>query len=208
MVNRHVLKVLRALVSENKMQFSEWQQLVPALMMVLNHSPAPTLDGLAPVEVMTGRQPTHSLDAVYRLHERPGRRPTIEMQAAGVSFGARARKATQQLRSSIAEMHRRVRKAKGRKRKANLAAQQRRSESAAKKRGIEPHGGYSVGQYVLATRVNPTNKLMCRWLGPMRVVKVLSNWTYRVESLITGRTYDRRANMLKADAELAVNRGA
>ena len=196
-VNRHVLKVLRALVSENKMQFSEWQQLVPALMMVLNHSPAPTLDGLAPVEVMTGRQPTHSLDAVYRLHERPGRRPTIEMQAAGVSFGSRARKATQQLRSSIAEMHRRVRKAKGRKRKANLAAQQRRSESAAKKRGIEPHGGYSVGQYVLATRVNPTNKLMCRWLGPMRVVKVLSNWTYRVESLITGRTYDRHANMLK-----------
>ena len=35
----------------------------------------------------------------------------------------------------------------------------------------------------------------------MRVVRVLSHWTYRVESLVTGRRFDRHANCLKLYAD-------
>ena len=203
-VNRHVLKVLRTLISENRMQFREWPTLLPALRMVLNHSPSPALGGLAPFTVMTGRKPDHPLDAVYRIRERKGKRTRsgeIPQEAVLVDFPALAVKQTAVLQQKLVEIHKTVRTAKGKKRASNLKAQERRQKELAKKRGIVPHGGYTVGDYVLAARVNPTNKLQCRWLGPMRVVRVLSHWTYRVESLVTGRRFDRHANCLKMYAD-------
>jgi len=205
-VNRHILKVLRTLTSENRMQFKDWMTLLPAVLMVLNHSPSPTLGGLAPFTVMSGRDPEHPLDAVFRLRDRKVQRSgEIGKEAVQVSYSQKAMRATQDLQRELERIHKLVRSAKSKKRSANLRAQKKR-ESAAKRRGITPHGGYSVGDYVLAARLNPTNKLQCRWLGPMRVVRVLSDWTYCVESLTTGRRYDRHANVLKryCDSSLRV----
>ena len=59
-VNRVVLAVLRALLSEWKLSFDDWPYVLPVVMMAINMSPVRRLGNLSPIEVRTGR-PWHIL---------------------------------------------------------------------------------------------------------------------------------------------------
>jgi transposase InsO family protein len=82
--NKTILKLVRTLISENKMQLSEWAQLIPTLSMVINHTPSKVLGNLAPITVMTGRPHSHPLDTVSRLEVRKGSHHTTNLTATAV----------------------------------------------------------------------------------------------------------------------------
>ena len=186
-VNKSILRVLRLLVSENRMEMEHWPRLLHALAMVLNHSPSPRLGGEAPITVMSGITAVHPLDNVCRLTERSGTNPSPRLKGTKVDMSARARKHVKDLRALLDTMHTKVAK-KGRQLRA---ANRKRS-----KYRHRMHGGFEVGDYVLIARVLP-DKLQCRWQGPMRVVRACSDWTFEVESLTTGRRLVRHADAMR-----------
>ena len=49
-----ILRVLRALLSEWRMQEQDWPTLVPIVQSILNHAPSFRLGGRAPIEAYTG----------------------------------------------------------------------------------------------------------------------------------------------------------
>eukprot|EP00173_Palmaria_palmata_P005036 Plantae.Rhodophyta-Palmaria_palmata.ctg8107.p1 GENE.Plantae.Rhodophyta-Palmaria_palmata.ctg8107~~Plantae.Rhodophyta-Palmaria_palmata.ctg8107.p1 ORF type:complete len:120 (-),score=5.53 Plantae.Rhodophyta-Palmaria_palmata.ctg8107:635-994(-) len=86
--------------------------------------------------------------------------------------------------SEVAEMHKEV----GVK---QTAARQSKIRAHNRKTNVKPCnfiegdfviGGVRVGQH--------TSKLALRWTGPHRVVKVLSDYVFVLEHLLTGRTVD------------------
>jgi hypothetical protein len=61
---KQVLRVFRVLLSEWKMEQQRWRELVPLVQLIYNQSPAASLDGEAPVRVMTGLAAMSPLDPV------------------------------------------------------------------------------------------------------------------------------------------------
>jgi hypothetical protein len=55
-VNESILRLLRSLLSEFKMDSSRWPELLPLVQHILNHTPSRRLGGLAPITVFTGLQ--------------------------------------------------------------------------------------------------------------------------------------------------------
>jgi hypothetical protein len=68
---------------------------------------------------------------------------------------------------------------------------------------------FDVGDFVLVARQvsHAADKLALRWLGPHRVVNVLSDWVYSVEDLRHGELQDVHATRLRyyADSSLDVD---
>ena len=54
--------------------------------------------------------------------------------------------------------------------------------------------------------IQDPDKLQVRWAGPMRVTRVIDNWSFEVEDLVYGRKTIRHAQMMRpyADQELGV----
>ena len=219
-VNREVLRVMRALLSENQMPDSQWPYLLRTLQSTLNTTKTRRLAGASPIEVNTGVQQPHPLDTVVIPNPRA---KTVAEKARGVKVlkgEARVREYLGELTSALADMHVRVAAAGGQQRAANrnaadptaerqMAAAERRLRAAkrkgAEKRGLRVHAGFKVGDFVLCARTDP-GKLSMRWAGPMRVTRVIDNWTFEVEDLVHGRRAVRHAQMLKpySDKELEV----
>ncbi len=51
------------------------------------------------------------------------------------------------------------------------------SRKAGETRHVAMHTGFELGDFVLAAKQQP-DKLDFRWLGPLRVLRVQSDWTY------------------------------
>lgn len=64
-LGKELLRVLRALVSEFHMLFSEWADLLPFMQSVINQSPSSQSNGIAPVTAFTGMTPTHPIISFY-----------------------------------------------------------------------------------------------------------------------------------------------
>ena len=64
-VNRDLLFVVRALLSEFRLQPAEWTAILPLVQMSLNHTPARRLGGLAPITVFAGLPACNPVSAVY-----------------------------------------------------------------------------------------------------------------------------------------------
>ena len=104
------------------------------------------------------------------------------------TVGQEESKYCDELRTALHEMHKGVEQ-HGR----NIRSINRQQ---AEKRGVKKHAQFEVGDYVLVALTKP-NKLQVRWHGPMRVINIKSEWTFRVEDLVYGRTYLRHASMMK-----------
>jgi transposase InsO family protein len=63
-VNREILRVLRALLSGFHMRPSDWPRILPLVQSTLNHSPLEHFKGVAPITAFTGLPPTSSLDSL------------------------------------------------------------------------------------------------------------------------------------------------
>jgi hypothetical protein len=68
-VNREIMCVFRALLGEFRMQLVDWPDLVKLVQFVLNNSPSPRLNGLAPITAFTGLSSTSPLTSVVEVAE-------------------------------------------------------------------------------------------------------------------------------------------
>jgi Integrase zinc binding domain len=68
-VNMEIMRVFRALLGEFRMQQVDWPDLVKLVQFVLNKSPSPRLNGLAPITSFTGLSSTSPLTSVVEFAE-------------------------------------------------------------------------------------------------------------------------------------------
>jgi len=186
-LNRVVLAILRALLSEWGLSFDDWPYVLPVVMMAINMAPTRRLGGMSAVEVRTGRPITHPLDVVVI--------PKLDgIVTIPVDADAVVQRVTE-LKASIDEMHSRVQ------------PDELRSAVAADRRAVRVN--WAVGDYVLMARVSKgaTNKLVAKWRGPMRVISTVNPWVFKIKDLITGEEWVVHAERLRyySDAHLEVS---
>jgi hypothetical protein len=191
--NRDLLKVLRALLSENRMRAEEWVCMLPIVMLVLNSTPTIRLGGCSPIEVLTGGRPVQPLDGVIGG---VGAVITDDGAMREISVSNRVREYMEELRGTLAQIHKRVERSRDKRREENERG--RGNANAV-------HAGLEVGDFVLVA-VPRRNKLSIAWKGPMRVTKALSPWVFEVEDLVSGRRNVRHSRLLQkySDSKLAV----
>jgi hypothetical protein len=184
--NRCVLRVFRSLLSEWRLDVSEWTRLAPLVQMVVNHTRRESLAGEAPVTGMTGLKPMSPVAPIIV-------QPALECTTLEKIY-AMQKANVQELVVALDSMHKKMeaaaKKARGRKTKAA------RTRMA----------NFTLGDYVLlAGQLDAARaKLQVVWKGPYRVVAVVSDWVFEVEDLVTSKVTTAHASRLKyyADADL------
>lgn len=185
-MNKELLRVLRALLLENRLDEASWPFLLPAVQSVLNHSPSPRLGGLAPVEVMTGLRPSQPIDCILLegvLTAMPELRDLAEV----------AKEHVDALRTALAEIH-----------SATKHVRDRRTRARVQKHGGQPVN-FAIGDFVLVAGRDP-HKLQPFWQGPFRVIDTVNPWVYVVEDLVTAARREVHVCRIRkyADSDLRV----
>ena len=168
-VNRVVLGMLRAMLSELKKPVTAWPELLPLVQSAINMTPSDRMDGVAPVTAFTALPATTQLDVVgdpwaWEL------KSLVELQAI-------RDKHVKSVHEALDTMHRKVADAVEKRRHA---ARERR----AGKRGVQLPL-FAEGDFVLVGQVlSHANKLALRWKGPQRVVKSVNDYTFEVQELV------------------------
>lgn len=173
-VNREVLRVLRALCSELRIPFKEWPNVLPIVQGVLNSSALPRLGGRAPLTVMTGLPADTPLASITTSRsERPKSVDLSKLKSLKESEIARTLVA-------LESMHKEVKEKQSAARQSRIDLHNRKTHVRA--------CNFDVGDYVLrgARSGHHKSKLALRWTGPYRVVKVLSNFVFVLEHLLSG----------------------
>ena len=156
--NRSVLRLFRALLSENVgMGKTGWPYLVPAVQAALNQTPSPRNDGVPPVTGMLALEPAHPLDTVVPTPIVGTKVSAAAREVTKMTMSERVKQMLNDVRVAIEEMHVQIAESSAAKRAAN--------RRAAIKRGVRPHAGFTVGDFVLVAVEEP-DKLQLRWAGP------------------------------------------
>jgi hypothetical protein len=179
-VNREIMKVLRSLVSQFKINWNEWARLLPLVQNALNNYKSPTLAGQAHITVFTGL-PAYSPLAV------------VLQGSDAISFNQSKMKSDEahalvtDLKESLEELHRKVETSTA----AERARSRRKSEKYVK-------ANFDVGDYVLVrtTQFGMQAETPPPWIGPFRVVAALSQWVFAVEHISTKKR-EVHANALR-----------
>jgi transposase InsO family protein len=167
-LNRVILRTLRALLSELRLSENKWGSLLPLVQLAMNTAPSRRLKGRTPMEVHTGREPAGPLSAA------------VTWPLPNDFSHARFQEVTpfEELQSAIETMHRDV--------EENISAERRRQiESFNQKRHVQPEN-FSVGDFVLVSLVEGRrSKVSPTWVGPRRVISLRPHKVCLVESLLT-----------------------
>jgi hypothetical protein len=187
-LNRDVLTVLRALLLEYKLHTHDWPSLIPTVQASLNHTALPSLGNHAPMELFTGLPRPSPLHDAFLLSNK--KQPLVTADPATITA------IIDGIRQAIKDMHQDTLSA--REKQTLLNKKQARGESLV---------NFSVGDYVLRSRVDEKHKdkLLVSWIGPYVVVRADKN-SFRVKSLTNGKELSVHASRLKfyADNELNV----
>ena len=178
---KQVLRGLRALSSQLRFPFSEWPCLVPVVQSILNNSPVPRLNGVAPLTALTGLQPTPPIASVARAAD-----PLQIVQLDNLDVAYVLKLAD--LRTQLQSLHKDVAA-----HSASHRAQRRQQAS----KGKTPN--FMEGDFVLVSRHRHQriHKLQVAWQGPMRITEVISPHEYRVERLVSGEEQVVHVSRLK-----------
>ncbi|ETV85604.1 hypothetical protein H257_03310 [Aphanomyces astaci] len=158
-VNRLVLRAVKALLSEMKLNADEWPHVLPLVKGALNHQPADRLGRLAPVTAFSG------LPAKSRWQDLSTRRPRKLTSRTVLAPPA------------LEEMHRKV---AFRSHKLRQQAHGRRDRKSQVK-----FAGFSFGDFVLVGSVvyRPT-KLALHWRGHYKVTTVITDHVMETQQLV------------------------
>jgi hypothetical protein len=167
-VNRSILRMMRTLLSELKLKFDVWLQLILQVQSALNHLPADRLGGVAPARAMTNLGDSTPL-TVYTL-PRSNQTSTLDWfegakQAELIKFSL-----------SLDDMHDDM---------AQISDDRRASarKSRAKKARVQL-AKFDIGDFVLVANVlSRANKLALQWRGPSRIIRVVSDYLMEVQAL-------------------------
>lgn len=66
-LGKEILRVCCALISVPKLRVDSWPNPIPIIQSVINHSPSPQQNNIAPVTVFTGLKPSTPIDTFIRL---------------------------------------------------------------------------------------------------------------------------------------------
>ena len=173
-VNREVLRVLRALCSELRIAFKEWPNILPVVQGVLNSAVLPRLGDRSPLTVMTGLPADTPLASITTSQDEQPRAVDVS------GLKALQRRAIDGALSALGAMHKEVKE-------KQTAARQSKIDAHNKRTHVRPCN-FGVGDYVLrGVRAGQhRSKLALRWTGPYRVVKVLSDFVFVLEHLLSG----------------------
>jgi len=181
-----ILRVLRALLSEWRMQEHDWPLLVPVIQGILNHAPSFRLGGRAPIEAYTGLPASRPLSTL--MH------PETKIVKSIEEIDESLKQELRLLALRRNEMHKEV------ARVATKIRDQKR-ERINKDRS-KNYPNFIKGDFVLVGILDKARqKLKARWMGPRRITEVLNNWVYEVEDLVTKRKEKVHAERLKFYSE-------
>ena len=182
-LNRDILAIFRALLSERRQLPREWPQLCPLVQSSINNTASTMLNNLAPITVFLGRPASNPLDAVFSI--RSGGIVDATKRSDAVNIG----ELTNKLRTSMQVMHKEV------------AAHQEKMRSAHKEKytkGTLPN--FDTGDYVLVAKHVmglKQSKLTATWYGPMQIVGSKSPWLYEVKNLLTDEVQQAHCSHLR-----------
>jgi hypothetical protein len=179
-VNRDVLQLMRLMLLDLKLPPTEWLYLVPMIQFNLNHTPVKSLNGHAPVEVMTGLGYSHPIKTVLV----PDRDEPLEVSWSNEEIDRHMLK----LRSSLEKIHKEVSDERDKQKLLNQKLQ--RGEHVV---------NFDVGDFVLRSRVDAVDgsKLSVMWIGPYQVIGATRYNAFEVEHVVTGKTLTVHASRLK-----------
>ena len=181
-VCKEVLRATRALLSELRLPPTSWPAVLEMVQSILNQSPWKRLGSRensprgiyrTPLEVFTSCRPRRPLLKALPIGDYSN---TMSLDEAR----ARQLCGIEELQGAMELMHKDV---KG-------------LISSSRKSAIERHNSktnvrefsFHVGDFVLVrTQEKRLHKLQFIWRGPRRITKALSDWTYEVENLDTGK---------------------
>ena len=189
-VCKEFLRVMRAFSHELKIAESDWPSTVRAVQSIINNSPARRLGNQAPITVHTGMQPGNPLNvalATISYTDTDSVENVRVMQNLNI----------ESFQKSLDEMHRSVSEILSETRKSAVERHNART-------GVYPCN-LVVGDYVVVARTKgPRTKMSANWVGPRRIVEVLSGFVYRVQHLITKETEDIHVSRIKHYADSLV----
>jgi len=165
-LNEVLNKAFRKLLSENRMDWADWDLLVPQVQFHINHTRVASLGNHAPIEIFTAQAPSSPIDAFLDRHLRPraGKFSSLD-----------------EFVSQIAEEHKARLVAVRDIQEQDFLARQARQ---AKRRGVEAFHP-SIGDYVMIRNDSTASKLAPNWIGPAKVTAVVQpGLTYKVKFLV------------------------
>jgi hypothetical protein len=166
--NSTLLTILRSLVSELRLQFSDWPTLPPLVRHCLNTLSRRSLGNRTPLEIFTGHKPVKALNTVFvpRLRDLVS---SWRLSTSAISEQLTA------LAQAVDNIHQHVAKSRSAAR-ARVNARRK-----------HPLPNFSIGDFVLVGLPTHKNfhKLHVRWTGPSRIVEPVSPYLYRIQDLIT-----------------------
>lgn len=183
-LGKELLRIARALLSETQRPKNEWPQLLPIFQSVINNSPSPVRNNIAPITAFTGAPTSRPIDTFIR---------TTDSSVVTITDLLRERTVNvDNLISHMDQLHPVI----------QLQLQQQRAQS----RSVRSRGelaNFTEGDFVLVAREEffENEKLCLRWRGPRRVLKALSDYVFKVEDLRNGETEDVHGTRLKYYAD-------
>lgn len=175
-VCKQVLCVIRAFSAAFRIPEAEWPSTVPAIQSIINNSPSRRLGNRAPITVHTGMEPGNPLNLALT---------NLKIIDSASVDKARAMQALElePLLEALDDMHKNVNAVLSESRKKAVERHNRKTHI----RACNP----SVGDYVVVSRdCGPRTKMFANWVGPRRIVRILSYFTFKVEHLLTEETSD------------------
>ncbi|GMF34640.1 unnamed protein product [Phytophthora fragariaefolia] len=169
-VNREVLKAVKALLSERRLRTEDWPRVLPVVQGVLNQMPADRLYGKSPLTAFTALPGGAQLASI--LHPREAVTTTVD------SVDTQVREHLETVGAALDGMH------------AEMTAASEKSKRAARKRVARRHGvtlpRFTEGDFVMAATATGKsgNKLALVWRGPKRIVRALNDYMFEVQDLI------------------------
>ena len=153
---------MRALRSDLKIPVSEWTKTVRYIQFIVNNSPSRSLGNRAPTIAHTGMDSGSPLNLALKL---------ISQSDASSIDEARVMQnlKVEELQDSLDSMRKEVFE----------------TLSAERKKELERHDSKTHGYVVVARQHSPRTKVSYNSVGPRRVVEALSEFTFRVEYMIT-----------------------
>jgi hypothetical protein len=168
-VNREVLKGVKALISERKLRVQDWPRVLPVVQAALNGMPADRLNGVAPLSAFTALPANTQLRSI--LHPQQPLVATVDWVEQEVAQHLTA------VRVALDGMH------------AEMVDASEKKKRAARERHARAKGvtlqRFSEGDFVLAATATGRsgNKLAVVWRGPKRLVRALNDYTFEVQDL-------------------------
>jgi len=181
-INRLFLTLIRALISELRIDKNYWPSLIKLIEHTLNHRLQKRLGWLAPVTVMTGLKSDNPLQGIFRTPD------MVEISSVAME-SASIKEHVTKLQESLDSMHKDVVElsAKERKRHRDRGNIQRKQVN------------FGIGDFVLLGI--PENqhgqKLFLKWRGPYQVKDTKQGYVFIVEDIITKVTKVAHADRLR-----------